>query len=187
MQTRTDKELIANYLAGDEESLEILIKRCLRPVYNFIYKRYVGNAEEAEDIAQDVFLKMWDNLKKFDKEKSFKTWLFAIAKNSAIDFLKKKKAVPFSRFINKDGENMILETLTDPALLPDEFLKQKEAGGILKKAINKLSPKYRMVLLPRLNNGLTFREIAESLGESMDTIKSRYRRALALLKNIILQ
>ena len=82
---------------------------------------------------------------------------------------------------------MILETLTDSALLPDEFLRQKEAGGILKAAIDKLSSKYRMVLLSRLNNNLTFREIAESLGEPTDTIKSRYRRALALLKKIILQ
>src|SRR3989344_3002747 len=86
---RSDAELVADHLSGNEKSLEVLIKRNLKPVYGFVYK-YAGNAENSEDITQDVFVKMWKNLKRFDQNKNFRTWLFAIAKNSAIDFQEKK-------------------------------------------------------------------------------------------------
>ncbi len=95
----SDQKLIANYLAGDEKSLEILINRYLRPIYSFVY-RHVGNGEVAEDITQEVFVKVWRNLKKFDQNKSFKTWIFTIAKNTSFDFFKKKKAIPFSELEN---------------------------------------------------------------------------------------
>ncbi len=100
-----DRQLIYDYLKkGDEKSLEILIQRYLKPVYGFAY-RYVGNVQEAEDIAQEVFVKVWKNLKKpalslskgFDPKKgNFKAWIFTIAKNTAFDFLKKKKSLQFS-------------------------------------------------------------------------------------------
>ena len=86
----SDEQLINNYLKGDEKSLEILIHRYLKPIYNFVY-RYVNNKQEAEDVTQEVFVKTWRNLKKFKRNKSFKTWIFSIAKNTAIDSFKKKK------------------------------------------------------------------------------------------------
>jgi len=116
----SDYQLINNYLKGDEESLEILIQRYLKPIYSFVY-RYIGNAHETEDITQEVFVRMWRNLRKFDQQKSFKTWIFAIAKNASLDFLKKKKAIPFSRFENEQGKNMLTETLADSSPLPDEL------------------------------------------------------------------
>jgi len=85
-----DSQLVQKYLSGDEESLKLLIRNYLKPVFSFVY-HFVNNPAEAEDIAQDVFVKMWKNLKKFDQQKKFKTWLFAIAKNTALDYLKKKK------------------------------------------------------------------------------------------------
>lgn len=158
----------------DEKSLEILIKQYLKPIYNFVY-RYAGNAQDAEDITQDVFVKVWRNLKKFDRQKSFKAWIFTIAKNTSIDFLKKKKTIPLSSF----------DTLIDPSPLPYEILEQKGMGEMLSRAINKLSPKYRTVLSLSYNKHLTFREIAESLNEPLNTVKSRYRRALIILKKFL--
>ncbi|MBI4159946.1 sigma-70 family RNA polymerase sigma factor [Candidatus Wolfebacteria bacterium] len=73
-----------------EVSLELLIRRYLKPIYGFTY-RYVGAGQDTEDVTQETFVKVWRNLKKFDQNKSFKTWIFSIAKNTAIDFLKKKK------------------------------------------------------------------------------------------------
>ena len=90
-----DKILIQQYLKGDEKSLEILIARYLKPIYSFVYKN-VGNPSEAEDITQEVFIKIWKNIKKFDQNKNFKPWIFQIAKNTSIDFLRKKKSIPFS-------------------------------------------------------------------------------------------
>ncbi len=179
-----DEQLIANYLVSDEESLEILIKRYLKPIYSFVY-RYVGNSQDAEDITQDIFVKVWRNLKKFDQSKSFKTWIFSIAKNTSIDWLKKKKAIPFSNFENGEGENLLTETLTDPAPLPNEILERIGIAEMLNTAINQLTSKYRMVLFLRYNDHFTFREIAEALGEPLDTVKSRHRRALIQLKKIL--
>ncbi len=179
----SDRQLIENYFKGDEKSLEILIGRYLKPIYSFIY-RYVGNAQEAEDITQETFVKIWRHLKRFDKERSFKTWIFSIAKNASIDFLKKKKAMQFSD-LERD-ENTLTERFVDSSPLPSELLEQKDIIGALAKSINKLLPKYRKTLLLRHNDNLTFREISETTGELLNTVKSRYRRALIMLKKFFL-
>jgi len=191
----SDQKLISLYLAGDEKSLEILFNRYLKMIYSFIY-RYVGDQEAAEDVAQEVFVKVWKNLKKFNprknrfanfklrRQKNFKTWLFKIAKNASIDFLRKKKIIPFSSFDNEDG-NALTDTLADPAPLPDALLERQDLANLLTRALAKISFKYRAVLLLRYNNHFTFREIAESLGEPLNTIKSRHRRALIILKKIL--
>ena len=183
-ENRSAEQLIANYLKGDQESLEVLVRQYLKVIYSFVF-RYVGNAEDAEDITQEVFVRVWRNLKRFNQKQSFKTWLFAIAKNAALDFLKKKKAIPFSEFENEEGENMITETLADPSPLSQELLEKSGMAQILNMAIEKLLPKYRMVLFLRYNDHFNFREISESLGESLHTIKSRHRRALIQIKKLL--
>jgi RNA polymerase sigma-70 factor (ECF subfamily) len=130
-------------------------------------------------------LKVWKNLKKFDPQRSFKTWIFSIAKNASIDFLKKKKVLPFSAFENEEGENVLTETLADPSPLPDEIVARVDAGEKLRQAMELLIPKYRTVLYLRYNDPFTFREIAETLDEPLHTIKSRHRRALIVLKKLL--
>ena len=184
MQNYSDEQLITRYLKGEEESLEFLIKKYLQPIYSFV-SRYVGSEKDAKDITQEIFLKVWKNLKKFDPQRSFKTWIFSIAKNASIDFLKKKKVLPFSAFENEEGENVLTETLADPSPLPDEIVARVDAGEKLRQAMELLIPKYRTVLYLRYNDHFTFREIAETLDEPLDTIKSRHRRALILLKKLL--
>jgi len=186
MQDLSDQQLVAAYLKGDEESLEVLIQRYLKPIYSFVY-RHVGNAQEAEDITQQVFIKVWRNLKKFDQQKNFKPWIFAIAKNTSIDFLKKKKEIPFSKFENVAGINMLTESLADPAVLPDKLFEQKDIAQMLYSAMENLSVQYRMVLFLRYNDHFTFREISESLEEPLHTVKSRHRRALIQLKKLLIE
>jgi RNA polymerase sigma-70 factor (ECF subfamily) len=195
-ELKEDQNLILEYFKGDEKSLEILIQKYLKPIYGFIY-RYVGGAKEAEDITQEVFVRVWRNLKKpapyriysgagFNPKKgSFKTWIFSIAKNAAIDSLRKKKALPFSEFDDDEGGNVLVETIVDPSPLPLEILERKDLTQLLEAAMQKLPMKYRMVLALRYNDHFTFQEIAETLAEPPDTVKSRHRRALILLKKII--
>ncbi len=172
-----DANLIQLYLKGDEKSLEILVKRYLKPVYGFVF-RYVGRPQEAEDITQETFIKVWKNLKKFDRKKSFKTWIFTIAKNASIDFLRKKKAIPFSAFT---------ETLIDPAPLPDILANRVNLKQEVALAIEKLPFNYRAVLLLRYDDRMNFQEIADTLGEPINTVKSRHWRAMNSLKKLLRQ
>jgi len=98
MENYRDEQLIANYLKGDEELLEVLVRRYFKLIYNFVYQ-YTGSLEDSEDITQEVFVKVWRNFRKFNQKKSFKTWIFSIAKNTAIDFLRKKKQYHFQRLM----------------------------------------------------------------------------------------
>jgi len=187
MNNLSDEQLVHDYLKHkDEKSLEILIARYLKPIYGFVYK-YTNLLNEAEDITQEVFIKVWRNLKKFDQNKSFKTWLFQIAKNTAIDFLRQKKNIPFSEFDNEHGENQLTNTLIDQNPLPNRIFDQKNLAERLSAAIDKLSEKYRQVLHLRYNDQFTFQEIAETLNEPLDTVKSRHYRALIALKELLSQ
>ena len=179
-----DEQLVSAYLNGDEKSLETLIQRYMDPIYSFVY-RHIGKPREAEDVTQEVFLKCWKNLKTFDQQRSFKTWIFNIAKNASIDFLRKKKSINFSDLENEDGENEIVDNLTDSEPLPDELFERKNLAEELTGAINKLPLKYRMVLFLHYNDHFNFREISESLGESINTVKSRHLRGIKMLKSLI--
>jgi len=169
----SDEQLIVDYLKGDEKSLEILIERYLKPIYGFVY-RYANNSQEAEDITQEVFVRMWRNLKRFKSGKKFSTWIFAIAKNAAIDFLRKKKFIPF--------EDELIETLADQGPLPEEILQKAQDAKILNAAVKKLPINYQAILFLYYNDHFNFREIAEILQEPLNTAKSRHRRGLILLK-----
>jgi RNA polymerase sigma-70 factor (ECF subfamily) len=184
MEERSEGQLIADYLKGDEKSLEILIQQYLKPIFSFVY-RYVGNAPDAEDLTQEVFVRVWKNIKKFDQARSFKAWIFNIAKNASIDHIKKKKAIPFSRFENAEGENIVTDTLTDKSPSPLQNAERQDMVRLLTEAVDKLSEKYRLVLRLHYNSQLTFQEIADNLGESIDTVKSRHRRAVIELKKTL--
>ena len=180
----SDEQLVYQYIKGDETALDLLIKRYLKLIYSFAY-RYVGSPADAEDITQKVFIQMWRNIRKFDRKRSFKIWLFKIAKNASIDFLRKKKSIPFSKFEKEDGKNIITDTITDPSPLSSELCERADDSRILNISMQKLPLKYRAVLSLRYNDHFTFREIAESLGEPINTIISQHRRALSLLKKIL--
>ena len=184
METRNDAQLVADYLKGDEESLRVLIEKYLDPIYRFT-RIYLKSEQEAEDITQEVFVRAWRNLKKFDQEKSFKTWIFAIAKHASIDALKKKRALNFSAFEDENGDNALHETLMDSALLPDEIAEKKSTARMLGAATALLSPAYQRVLALRYEDDLTFAKISETLHEPLYTVKSRHWRAIVLLKKIV--
>ena len=174
----SDKQLISNYLSGDENSLELLIKRYLKYIYNFIYKN-VGDQASAEDITQEVFIKVWKNIRKFDQKKNFKPWIFQIAKNASVDFLRKKKAIPFSRFENKKGQNILVETIIAK---PSNLLENLCDKRTLAVAMYGLTDKEQRLINLRYNDGMSFKEIAEMFQESINTVKSRYRRIIIGLR-----
>lgn len=182
---RSDEELIIAYLAGDEPAFGELTARHLRGVYSFAL-RLVGDQAAAEDISQETFLKAWKSLKKYDaKTSKFKTWLLRIARNTAIDYLRKKKHIPLSAFENEAGGNVLAETVADTGELAPQMLERLDDARELHVVLEKLPPKQREILLLYYSNDCTFEEIAATLGEPANTVKSRHRRALATLKGLI--
>jgi len=184
MDYLADEQLVEAYLKGDREALNVLIKRYLTPIFNYALS-FVKDEAVAEDMAQEVFVKVWKKIKSFDKKYKFKSWLYAIAKNTCLDYLKKNKAVVFSELDSGDDgllfEQLIKETL--PSL--QIKLELEHEAGAVNSAVEKLPENYRQTIKMHYLGGYKFREIAEILKESVDTIKSRNRRALKQLKKII--
>lgn len=175
-----DEELVAAYLGGDAHAFTELTKRHLNGVYTFAL-RFAGGEQEAEDIAQETFVKAWKALARYDSRASkFKTWLLRIARNTAIDFLRKKKHIPLSQF-EHEGVNVLVETVSDESYSPEELLAKAGDSAEVAKALGQLSPAQREILLLYYTNNVTFEEIGAMLGESPNTVKSRHRRALKAL------
>lgn len=181
----TDQELIERHREGDASAFPLLMKSYLKPIYRFAFQ-YARDRASAEDIAQETFIKAWKHLDRFDREKKFKTWIFAIAKNTAYDVLKKKKAFPFSSFEDDDGNNPI-EAIDDESLLPDALYEKKEIALMLEQALEKIAPNNRSILTLRYLEDFSLEEIADILGEPYNTVKSRHSRALKSLRKAILE
>jgi RNA polymerase sigma-70 factor (ECF subfamily) len=187
----TDEELVAIYLAhGDEAAFAELVKRHLSGVYTFAL-RLVGSEPAAEDISQEVFLKAWKSIKRYDSTVSkFKTWLLRIARNTSIDYLRKRKHIPFSEASRHAEEEdaadaLFAERIVDTAPLPDELFAQIENAESVTRAVEQLSPRQREVLTLHYTNHLTFEEIGRLLKEPTNTVKSRHHRALAALRQLL--
>ncbi len=180
---RGDAELITAYLKGDEESLSVLFKRYLNSA--LILCRGLVGESEAEDAVQEACVKVWRNLKKFDQQKKFKTWFLTIAKNTCLDYLRKKRPTVFSDFENDDGENTFIDSLADDAPLAPETTDALLSAEKIRGALDALSSKNRVVLEMHYYDELTLQEIADVMSESVNTVKSRYRRALTTLKETL--
>ena len=182
---RTDEELLAAFVAGDEEAFSTLTGRHLKTVYSFAM-RFVGDSNEAEDIVQETFLKSWKSAGQYKEEASkFKTWVLRVARNTAIDHLRKRKHIPFSQFDTEDGHNVLVETVPDTESLPDEVVATFQDAQMVQEALAELSPDAREVVVLHYVNGLTFLEIGDMLGEPQNTVKSRHHRAIINLRKIL--
>ena len=181
----SDQKLIRDYSNGNDLAFATLLKRYINLVYNFVY-RTCRNNEDAEEIVQDTFFKAWKSLKKYREKESFKTWLFTIAKNTMIDLLRKKRSFVFSDFSDKNDDNKLENILADEAPLPEEILIKIEEKRSLEKILEKLPIIYRQLLLLRYQNDFSFQEISKILDKPIDTIRSQHRRALAILREILL-
>jgi RNA polymerase sigma-70 factor (ECF subfamily) len=181
----SDEDLVQRYREGDESAYAELLKRHLQLVYTYVY-RLVREPDASEDIAQETFVKAWKSLKNYDpKTSKFKTWLLRIARNSSIDYLRKKKHVPLSYFDTDEGTNVLAETVSSEEESVIEKLERQGDAQMVRSLVEKLHPKQQEVLLLYYAGDTTFEEIASVLNEPTNTIKSRHRRALAALKNLL--
>ena len=177
----TDAEIIQATIAGDSNAFSALVKRYNRDVFGFAFYM-VKDRSDAEDIVQETFVKVWKNLKKFKPEQRFKSWLLAIARNTTIDYIRKRRHANFSDFDDEEGSNAIVDTLVDEERLADEIASLAESAGQIANAVKGLPEIYRTVLALRYDGGLAFEEISKILGKPVNTVKSQHRRALIALR-----
>jgi len=172
--TTTDRELVQRLRAGDAEALRAVVERYQQRIFSLIFG-IVRDRHEVEDVAQEVFLKIFQRIDAFDGRSKFYTWLYRVAANAAKDHVKKlsrRPAVPLD-------ENA---PLPDEAAGPGEHASRQESRRIVREAIDSLPPRYREVLALREIQGLSYTEIADVLRLSMGTVESRLHRARARLK-----
>ena len=176
-----DEQIIESYLNGDENAIAVLVNRYAGHIYNFV-RQSVRDSEVAEDLTQEVFVKAWKNIKKFDLDKKFKPWLFQIARNAIIDYLRKKKDVSFSEL--EDVYDKDFDVVDDSSDI-EGLVDKKAAENKVKEAIEKIPEKYRSVISLYYQEGFNLREISEISGKPLDTVKSQHRRALQWLKKLL--
>lgn len=164
-------------------TIEEIVDDYLDAIYNFVF-RLSGNREEASDITQEVFIKVWKNLNHYKPERSFKTWIFSIARYTTIDWLRKKHPILFSK-LDQQEDIKYADSLIDDQPLPDELFATTELRQKLSEALSKISLEKKAVILLHLEQGLTFAEIAEISDRPINTIKSLYRRGLEELRREI--
>ncbi|MBN3039486.1 MAG: sigma-70 family RNA polymerase sigma factor [Candidatus Omnitrophica bacterium] len=168
-----DNILIDKFLSGDKEGFEMLVKKYQNHVVNIVYS-LAGRISEAEDIAQDIFMKVYNNLSSFNRKAQFSTWLYRISVNTTYSHLRgRKQFVPLE---NIKRENSIGKNSR-------EQLESKEKSEIIKKAIAELPFKFRSVLVLKEIEGLSYKDIAKTLGCRIGTVESRLFRAREMLKS----
>jgi RNA polymerase sigma-70 factor (ECF subfamily) len=184
----TDEEIIELYKRGDREAFRGLIERYISPLYNFAARK--TSPDDASDIVQDIFIKVWKNIGRFDQSKaSFKTWIFTVGRNTITDFLRKKRSLLFSDIRKSDGDDApddsFLENIPDEQLLSDAALQKIQDKELLNALLDKMKPGYREILLLHYQEEMTFDEIGEVLSKSMNTVKSGHRRAIIELRKML--
>jgi RNA polymerase sigma-70 factor (ECF subfamily) len=179
----SDEDLISEYIKGDQLAFKALLDRYTPLLYNFSV-RFVGTTH-ADDIVQDVFIKVWKNLKKFDVSKAhFKTWVFTITRNTVTDYLRKKKSIVFSDMENTEGDSVV-DAVVDKADLPDTVIEKLQDVEYLNTLLERLAPAYKEVLILYYQEEMTFAQIGQALSKPLNTVKSHHRRALEQLRKMV--
>ena len=172
-----DARLIRAYLNGKDKAFELLFRRYERPLFSFIL-RFVGERRSAEDMFQQTWYKVLQNLASYRERGAFSSWLFGIANNCCIDYLRKKNAAKIDDTMSESGKHALASD--DP--LPDDALQNQEGSEWLQSAIEQLPFNQKQVVLLRIYGEMPFKDIAESLSCSLNTVLGRMHYGVTNLK-----
>ncbi len=183
IQKETDSSLIKGYIEGNEAFLEILIKRHQQRLYSFIYSK-IKDKDLTEDIFQDTFIKVIKTLKKgnYNEEGKFLPWVMRISHNLVIDYFRKNNRMP--KFKNTDDFN-IFSVLGDNSLNAEKQLIQDQIYDDVRDLVNGLPDEQKEVLVMRMYKDMSFKEISENTGVSINTALGRMRYALINMRKLI--
>ena len=181
-----DAELVLRCQAGRHDAYETLVVRYRGRIYAMIVNM-TGNDADAWDLSQDVFLKAWKALPRFEARSQFYTWLYRIAHNVTYDWLRKRKIGPGMEFDDALGQTPAAGAMTVPLreVSPDARLGNKETGARIAEALKELSPEHRAVMLLKEVDGLSYQEIADTVGCTIGTVMSRLFYARKRLQTLL--
>lgn len=171
---------------GSEQAYADLMERYKKPVYHMILKM-VRNVDDAEDLTIEAFAKAFKNLARFKKDYTFSTWLFRIATNNAIDFIRKKKLETYSlntSFSDDNGESVTID-VEDSNLNPAEETIKTQKIELIQMFVTKLPSKYQRLVRLRYFDELSYEEIARELGAPLGTVKAQLHRARELMYDLV--
>jgi RNA polymerase sigma-70 factor (ECF subfamily) len=181
-----DFKLIDAALEGDEKAYADLMEKYRKSVYHTILKM-VRNVDDAEDLTIEAFAKAFKNLEKFKKDYTFSTWLFRVATNNCIDFIRKKKldTMSINADITKDDGDSISIDIKDKNLDPQEEAIKSQKIELVRKFVNLLPAKYQKLVKLRYFEELSYDEIAKELDAPLGTVKAQLHRARELLYDLV--
>jgi RNA polymerase sigma-70 factor (ECF subfamily) len=176
----SDHELVTRAQQGSEKAYRELLGRFQRPVFSIIY-RMIRDREQAEDLAQETFVRVFNNIDRYDPRYKFSSWIFKIATNLTIDHIRRKEldtvSIDGSRnAVTAEQIEATSITIASPDENPEELLEAKELGEEIESAISKLRPEYRAAILLRHVDGREYQEIAEILSLPLGTVKTYIHR-----------
>ncbi len=173
-------------LQGDESAYAELMKRYKKPVYHMILKM-VRNVDDAEDLTIEAFAKAFKNLNRFKKDYTFSTWLFRIATNNAIDFIRKKKIETFSlntSYKDDSGDDVTVDVEDNDPNPMEEAIKAQR-NELVRLFVTKLPPKYQRLVRLRYFEEKSYDEIAKELNSPLGTVKAQLHRARELMYDLV--
>jgi RNA polymerase sigma-70 factor (ECF subfamily) len=178
MRDKTDEEIAAKVQSGDLESFSFLVERYEKKLKRYA-RKFLANPEDINDIAQEIFIKAYVNIKSFDIEKKFSPWIYRIAHNELVNLLKKKEKNPLLFF---DADTLFPHPVSREET--DRKTQSDEIKKLLDKCLNQIPSKYREPLLLFYMEELSYNEIAEVMRVPISTVGVRLKRGKRMLKNI---
>ncbi len=177
MTREQEAQIVQRVLQGDVNAFEKLVLEYEKSVYA-ITQRMTGNAEDAADMTQETFIKAYNSLSSFRGDSKFSVWLYRIATNVCLDFLRSRSRKPTVSLSveDDDGEEVELD-IADESQSPERLLERGLTRDAVRRGLDALSPEYRQILLLREIQGLSYEEIADVLTLEVGTVKSRIFRA----------
>ncbi|MGY6562083.1 MAG: sigma-70 family RNA polymerase sigma factor [Luteibaculaceae bacterium] len=185
-KAKADLQIVNKALLNDQNAFGILMKRYKDTIY-FMALKMVKDSDDAEDVTMEIFSKAFLNIKQYTPNYAFSTWLFKIASNHCIDFLRKKRAVFVSidqGFEDADGDSYTLEIEAD-VKTPYELAVSEERNDILQKYVSMLKPRYQKLVKMRYFEELSYQEISDKLDLPVGTVKAQLFRSREYLLNIM--
>ena len=187
MTREQEHRIVQKVLKGDVNAFETLVLEYEKNVYN-IALRMTGNSEDASDMTQEAFIKAYNSLQSFRGDSKFSVWLYRIATNVCLDFLRSRSRKPTVSLSMEDNEGEEVELdVADESQSPELLLDRQMTRESVRRGLDTLSPEYRQILLLREIQGLSYDEISQALGLEVGTVKSRIFRARKKLCAFLLE